>query len=252
MKYTFQQVAHWRSVRLIVLVLAIASVNSSAHAQCPGDLTNSGSVNVFDLLELLACWGPENLPGCESADLNDDGMVTVFDLLELLAAWGDCPCVPNCENARCGNDGCGGTCGECPDGSLCEAGNCTCVPNCDGTTCGDDGCGGSCGECGEFMACEDGECVEAYGACCYPPNALCQNELEANCVSWAGNFIGHGTECDDGVWPSICNTCLNNCGAWNHAGSCWCRPSCSSGSISCCPDVCEQCGDIHDFAWCNE
>ncbi len=55
---------------------------------CPADLTGSGVVNVFDLLELLGDWGA--CEGCP-ADLNGDGVVNVFDLLELLGEWGSCP-----------------------------------------------------------------------------------------------------------------------------------------------------------------
>jgi len=30
------------------------------------------------------------------------------------------PCVPDCSNKQCGNDGCGGDCGDCPAGTECE------------------------------------------------------------------------------------------------------------------------------------
>jgi len=55
---------------------------------CPADLDGSGSVDVTDLLALLAEWG-QTCP-CD-ADVTGDGEVNVADLLELLAAWGDCP-----------------------------------------------------------------------------------------------------------------------------------------------------------------
>ena len=55
---------------------------------CPADINDDGSVNVTDLLELLAAWGPN--PG-HAADINEDGSVNVTDLLDLLAAWGGCP-----------------------------------------------------------------------------------------------------------------------------------------------------------------
>ena len=55
---------------------------------CPADINGDGNVNVTDLLELLAAWGPN--PG-HAADFNNDGFVNVTDLLELLAAWGGCP-----------------------------------------------------------------------------------------------------------------------------------------------------------------
>ncbi len=55
---------------------------------CPADFNGDGNVNVTDLLELLAAWGPN--PG-HAADINEDGFVNVTDLLALLAAWGGCP-----------------------------------------------------------------------------------------------------------------------------------------------------------------
>src|SRR5690606_30289201 len=33
-------------------------------------------------------------------------------------------CVPDCTGSVCGDDGCGGTCGGCRDGLVCEAGQC--------------------------------------------------------------------------------------------------------------------------------
>jgi len=69
-------------------------------------------------------------------------------------------CTPNCEGKTCGDDGCGGTCGEyggkCQyPGQACQAdGTCSteCIPDCGQRDCGDDGCGGSCG-----TACADGQ-----------------------------------------------------------------------------------------------
>ena len=41
----------------------------------------------------------------------------------------DCPCVPDCENKECGDDGCGGTCGTCPQGKGCSGFVCgDCAP----------------------------------------------------------------------------------------------------------------------------
>jgi hypothetical protein len=34
-----------------------------------------------------------------------------------------------------------------------------CTPHCTGKTCGDDGCGGSCGDCRADQVCQDGTCV---------------------------------------------------------------------------------------------
>lgn len=57
-------------------------------APCPADIAgDDDTVNVFDLLELLAGWG-SNAPGADLAAPAD--VIDVFDLLELLAQWGPC------------------------------------------------------------------------------------------------------------------------------------------------------------------
>ena len=55
---------------------------------CPADINADGTVDVLDLLQLLAAWGP--CAACPE-DINADGVVDVLDLLQLLAAWGPCP-----------------------------------------------------------------------------------------------------------------------------------------------------------------
>jgi hypothetical protein len=71
-------------------------------------------------------------------------------------------CMPDCVGKKCGPDGCGGSCGGCPQGLECnDVGKCeeVCVPDCsDEKVCGDDGCGGACGTCSEGWACADGLC----------------------------------------------------------------------------------------------
>ncbi len=50
------------------------------------EVVPSGSVDVPDLLALLADWGN---PG--PCDIDGDGVINVPDLLMMLAAWGACP-----------------------------------------------------------------------------------------------------------------------------------------------------------------
>jgi len=86
-------------------------------------------------------------------------------------------CIPNCDGQYCGgNDGCGGTCGDCSEGEACGTDfRCRpepCVPDCkndDGTarTCGDNGCRGSCGLC-------------ATGALCVPVTGSCKRFAECD------------------------------------------------------------------------
>ncbi len=67
--------------------LAIAVVAVKLLAPCPWDLNGNGSVDVPDLIALLASWGP--CAGCP-ADFDGDGDVDVVDLIKLLANWGPC------------------------------------------------------------------------------------------------------------------------------------------------------------------
>jgi len=65
-----------------------------------------------------------------------------------MCARGQCvvDCVRDCASKTCGDDGCGGVCGDCQAGASCLQGVCVtgCTPNCTGRRCGDDGCGGQC------------------------------------------------------------------------------------------------------------
>jgi hypothetical protein len=65
-----------------------AYVHDPTVVACPADSDGSGAVDVSDLLDLLAAWGP-----CPSCPQDNDGndVVDVDDLLILLAAWGACP-----------------------------------------------------------------------------------------------------------------------------------------------------------------
>jgi len=67
--------------------LLVARVTAGP-AATPGDIDGDGTVNVTDLLALLAAWGGCDDPGNCPADLDGDGMVSVTDLLMMLANWG--------------------------------------------------------------------------------------------------------------------------------------------------------------------
>jgi len=62
------------------------SITSSSWP-CTGDITGDGTVDVLDLLAVLAAWGAT---GDVPEDVTGDGVVDVLDLLEVLAAWGAC------------------------------------------------------------------------------------------------------------------------------------------------------------------
>src|ERR1044071_1995337 len=89
---------------------------------------------------LLVVTGCDELLNLEKPLSTDRGQIAQCDP--------DAGCCPSCGAAKCGGDGCGGSCGECDDGESCTAdGRCACVPQCGEKKCGGDGCGGTCGEC---------------------------------------------------------------------------------------------------------
>jgi len=54
---------------------------------CLADINHDDTVDVDDLMALIADWGP---CGECAADLNNDSYVGADDLLLVLAAWGSC------------------------------------------------------------------------------------------------------------------------------------------------------------------
>lgn len=96
-------------------------------------------------------------------------------------------CVAQCAAKQCGPDGCGGLCGECPVQTPdCVEGLCTivCLPDCAGKECGQDGCGGSCGTCPQVAPL----CVDN----------LCQLVCTPDC---------DGLECGDDGCAGSCGDC---------------------------------------------
>jgi hypothetical protein len=78
---------------------------------------------------------------------------------------GKCKCAPDCDGKECGDNGCGGSCGTCLAPGFCQEGMCQCTPQCEGKVCGDDGCGGSCGACPALHKCEGGACAFSCSIC---------------------------------------------------------------------------------------
>ena len=66
------------------------------------------------------------------AEVLDVGDSTESELLDERGDNDSAPevdvCTPACENKQCGQDGCGGQCGQCEEGSKCVDGNCEDVP----------------------------------------------------------------------------------------------------------------------------
>lgn len=154
----------------------------------------------------------------------------------------------SCFNKQCGDDGCGGSCGQCVAGSFCDiSGMCQCSGTCLGKTCGDDGCGNSCGVCaaGQFCvsgvcessctpdcvgkSCGDDGCGGACGVC--PSDQMCTPE--GTCVfgcqpDCTGKLCG-----DDG--------CGGSCGICTSGQTCTLAGQCETNCTSNC--LGKQCGD---------
>ncbi len=140
-------------------------------------------------------------------------------------------CQPKCSGKQCGNNGCGGQCGQCPTGQSCNpSGNCVpgCQPNCSGRQCGNNGCGGSCGTCPTGQTCDT--------------SGKCQNNYQPNCSN---------KECGPDGCGSNCGTCPTG-ETCSSVGICeiGCQPQCSGKK--CGPDSCGgTCGTCKSYETCD-
>ena len=163
--------------------------------------------------------------------------------------------------------------GEDPSGAhLKQCG--ACKASCEGRTCGSDGCGGSCGECASGLVCEQGQCaasgceeISAVGCCEGGALTYCSGAVLAGygCAGascgWdpAGRGGAGWYDCGfsgsdpSGEHPRACGTCEPDCGGRvcggdGCGGSCGeCPPGevCSSGACATgCEPQCEgrECG----------
>jgi hypothetical protein len=105
-----------------------------------------------------------------------------------------------------------------------------CVPHCEGQECGSDGCGGSCGNCADGTACSEGACVQSEGGECCEAHDLPDCD-EADC-SWC--VCGIDSLCCVNSWTSECVEaailfCEEDCPC---GGVAECEPPCQDG-LSC-------------------
>ncbi|QQR51964.1 hypothetical protein IPG36_05175 [bacterium] len=64
--------------------VSAASIAVSVQVYVQGDVNNNGTVDIFDLSQLLTNWGRT---GTNSSDVNGDNTVNIFDLSILLSHW---------------------------------------------------------------------------------------------------------------------------------------------------------------------
>jgi hypothetical protein len=146
-------------------------------------------------------------------------------------AWEKSPsgvyeCIPDCEGKVCGDDECGGSCGECSSEYICTNGACACVPKCAGRECGSNGCpGGSCGECINehgTTSCAAGTCqpfcITGYGNCDGSRINGCETLLgtNTNCGS-CGDVCSSGYTCLSGSCIFLNTSCTDTCASLNYS-----------------------------------
>ena len=143
-------------------------------------------------------------------------------------------CQPECEGKECGDDGCGGSCGQCPQDQEClPEGICAFVdyPDCEGKECGPDGYGGTCGECEEGFECTPAGKCEA--PCIGEGESLGPEEEDVPCCEGL-TALPHfktnpGDDCEDmeccfscdPMEDSVCGACGDGvCGPGENACNC--------------------------------
>jgi hypothetical protein len=105
----------------------------------PGTLTvpdQNAATSCFSTTLTLQLAG--TLTASEIADplvISQSEILVTGEVLSTGSTSSKCPCAASCAGKQCGDDGCGGSCGQCPAGDVCENGHCSCVPACVGKEC---------------------------------------------------------------------------------------------------------------------
>lgn len=163
-------------------------------------------------------------PQCGFFECGDDGCGGVCGVCpeaapECVDGFCETACVPDCDGLECGTDGCGGECGTCPNETpYCNAGMCDvgCLPDCDGKECGDDGCGGVCGTCPVGFNCAASQCIEGGGAGCEPSDTPGCGGCP--CEACVCELDPY---CCDNNWDTICvGECTDQCGGCGQVQPC--------------------------------
>ena len=170
----------------------------------------------------------------------DCGQVQAGDTLQGLPCCADYAancgaCVRRCSGKQCGDDGCGGVCGQCGGDEFCSAANTCQALACGGRQCGPGLTGGSCGVCAGDEVClttpgGGAQCAAAYGCA-----GRCGADGSTTSGSWCscrpGCLDTKGGCCSD--YLSHCSACQKQCtgrtcGADGCGGSCG---SCAKGTV---------------------
>jgi len=160
------------------VVASIVGLVLSSAAGCSGKSDQAGPGPDTPQAPRTDCWGESSSQdGCAPNPQPDASDVS--DVSDV--------CLPACDGQECGDDGCGGTCGQCPLPTQCNAGQCVEVECWDGNDVPWDGCNG--GQIAEVK-------VNEYwiGPQAYPAVAAWNDGAFA--VAWQGKGEGD----NQGVW----------------------------------------------------
>jgi len=160
-----------------------------------------------------------------------------------------CACDRQCDGKSCGPDGCGGTCGSCDGGELCESGVCVddrCDPDpCQGRgTCDDGACSCQVG----FAGATCGECAASYIGF---PTCRADPCLGVNCGAGTCDSTNGTCVCDPGVAGGYCDRCASPERVWPEclAPDCSTGPDTDSDGVRDSCDACPEDGDLATFNW---
>ena len=207
------------------LVLSVACTNPSGSVGTDAVDTVDAKVPTDVGVDLHD--GGSELPPVDGtpADTIPDGL----DVLEV--ADGDVEevdvCQPMCDATECGDDGCGGSCGECGADEICFFGSCA-------------GEGEPGAPCDDTTDCESGICVEFEGA------EICSQDCIADADCWEGwvcvelgddDLVGCVPACEPTTCEALAATCgtpVDDCGGILDCGVCGIGATCTSEYVCVC------------------
>ena len=227
--------------------------------ECPeGEWCTEGDEGVSACIDL----GDVCVAACLEAEAECGLLVKQIPGRDSPCDCGDCGDYQECKSNKCSCkfEGCEDEC--CPQGLICFAGAC-CAADCVNNQCGDDGCGGSCGDCDG-----NAECIQADGGdwICFDLDAQCLKacvEEGADCGTINYPWLEWEGECECGECGQLaqCAANLCVCDFVDCDGDCCpeteicfedacCQPSCEG--LECGPDACGvDCGTCGETQVCE-